>query len=83
MRIISDSTGLEITRAAGQVASREHLLARSKPTVTRLTEADSSTAYKFTVTADQNRRITLEAMVFNIRGIEETGSGATFELRRE
>ncbi|MCH8518617.1 S-layer homology domain-containing protein [Candidatus Gracilibacteria bacterium] len=81
MRIISDSTGLEITRTGGVISSREHLLARSKPTVARLAEADSSTAYKFTVTADQNRRITLDSMVFNIRGIAQTG--ATFELRRD
>jgi len=82
MRVVSDSTGLEITTidVAG-VESDSHLLARSKPTVARLNESTSTTAYKFTVTADANRKISLGSMLFNVKGLDQTN--ASFTLRKE
>ena len=80
MRVISDSTGAEIARTGGVISSNAHLLARSKPTIARDAEVNSSTAYKFSVTADANRKITLDTLVFNVRGINQTA--AAFQIRR-
>ncbi len=82
MRLVSDSTGQEIKDIdVSGVESETHLLARSKPTVSRLSESDSTIAYKFTVTADANRKVDLEKLEFNVRGVAQ--SGALFTLRKE
>ncbi|MCH8518389.1 hypothetical protein LAT59_01305, partial [Candidatus Gracilibacteria bacterium] len=81
MRIVSESTGSLVTRTGGVVSSREHLLTRSKPTITRHSETTSTTAFKFSITADQNRRLDLDALAFNVRGI--IGDGITFDFRRD
>ncbi len=80
MRIISDSTGLEVNRGTASIASRDHLLARSNPTVARQSEVSSQVAYKFTVTANANRKIILDQMHFEVEGL--TGL-ANFTLRRD
>jgi hypothetical protein len=80
MRLISDSTGEEINRGSASIASREHLLARSAPTVARLAESTSSTAYKFTVTAGANRKVVLTNIHFEVLGLTGT---ANFTLRKE
>jgi hypothetical protein len=67
MRILSDSTGAEIDRGVTSIQSRAHLLARSKPTVARQSEVNSSTAYKFSVTADANRKVKLNSLTFNVK----------------
>lgn len=82
MRVVSESTGLEVTGySVSGVESDAHLLARSKPTVARLNESTSTTAYKFTVTADANRKISLDSMNFEVKGLVQTG--ATFTLRKD
>jgi len=80
LRLISDSTGEEIDRGGSTVASREHLLARSAPTVARQTEVSSQVAYKFTVTAAANRKLVLDEAHFEVNGLVGT---ATFTLRRD
>jgi len=80
MRIISDSTGLEVNRGTTAIASRDHLLARSNPTVARQSEVSSQVAYKFTVTANANRKITLDQLHFEVEGLTGT---ANFTLRRD
>jgi hypothetical protein len=81
MRILSDSTGAEIDRGVTSIQSRAHLLARSKPTVARQSEVNSSTAYKFSVTADANRKVKLNSLTFNVKWVVQ--NGATFTLRKD
>jgi|GEM_PF-2692142 len=81
MRLVSDSTGLSVDRGATSVDSRLHLLARSAPTVAKLADANSSIAYKFTVTAGANRKISLTDLSFDVKGIAQVG--ATLTLRKD
>ena len=61
MRVLSESTGDSIDRGATAIAGNTHLLARSKPTVAATTfTASTNELYRFSVTADSNRKITLE-----------------------
>ena len=82
MRLLSDSTGntLESVDSSG-VESEKHLLSRSKATVARLSESTSSTAYKFSVTADENRKLTLSGMNFEVKGL--SGTNVDYTLRKE
>lgn len=66
LRLLSDSTGSEVNRGTTTIESRAHLLARSAPTVARLAESTSSTAYKFTVTAGANRKLTVNKLHFQV-----------------
>jgi hypothetical protein len=81
MRILSDSTGAEIDRGTDSIQSRTHLLARSKPTVARQSEVNSTTAYKFSVTADANRKVKLNTLTFNVKWIDQNNT--TFTLRKD
>jgi hypothetical protein len=81
MRILSDSTGAEIDRGVTSIQSRAHLLARSKPTVARQSEVNSSTAYKFSVTADANRKVKLNSLTFNVKWIVQ--NWASFTLKKD
>jgi len=66
MRLLSDSTGSEVDRGTTIIASRDHLLVRSTATVARLADSTSSIAYKFTVTAGANRKISLTGINFEV-----------------
>lgn len=81
MRLVSESNGDELTNTTNLAVSNNHLLSRSKATVARLAESNSTTAYKFTVTADSNRKINLQELVLNVKGIDQVG--ATFTLRKD
>lgn len=81
MRLVSESNGDELTNTTNLAVSNNHLLARSKATVARLAESNSTTAYKFTVTADANRKVTLQELVLNVRNIAQ--ANAVFTLRKE
>jgi len=51
------------------IASNDHLFARSKPVVARVNESSSSVAYKFTVSANANRKIVLNQIKFDVLGL--------------
>ncbi len=69
MRIVSESNGNELTLTTSGIESRTHLLARSKPTVAMSTFTASSTdVYKFTVTADANRKLALNTIDIRTAG---------------
>lgn len=83
MRIVSDSTGDTFARAGGVIASKNHLLARSKPTVAASAFTSSvNNLYEFTVTADANRKVTLEDLKLAISG-SAVLSGGTITVYRE
>lgn len=68
MRVVSESTGIEVTRDGWDVTSNTHLLARSKPTVSMASGfvQTSNDLYRFTITADANREITVTEIDLNV-----------------
>lgn len=69
MRVVSDSTSLTVDRGTAAIESREHLLARSNPAVARQSEVSSQVAYKFTVAADANRKLSMTGLTFEVNGL--------------
>lgn len=85
MRVVSDSTGNTLARAGGVVSSNSHLLARSKPTVASTTFTPSTNElYRFSVTADANRKVTLQDVALSIQGSAAANlTGATISIYRD
>lgn len=78
IKAISDSTGEELTTIAWdtKVESNTHLVARSKPTVAMSNfNASSTDLYKFTVTADSNRKIILNEVDLKLSGTAKLTKG--------
>lgn len=78
IKAISDSTGEELTTIAwdDKVESNTHLVARSKPTVAMSNfNASSTDLYKFTVTADSNRKIILNEVDLKLSGTAKLTKG--------
>ena len=85
MRVLSESTGDTIDRGSATIAGNAHLLARSKPTVAATSFTPSTNElYRFSVTADSNRKVTLENLVMEVTGsAAATLSGATINVFRD
>ncbi len=80
MRVISDSTGLEVDGYTPSLVSDEHMLSRSKVTVAATSFAASETdLYEFNVTADSNRKVTLTDINLDLWGSADL-SGATITV---
>jgi hypothetical protein len=83
MRILWESTGVEIERAGVVISWNQHLLSRSKPTVAMSTFTPWITdAYRFTVTADANRKLTLTGLTLEVGG-SVTYSGGIVAVYRD
>ena len=85
MRVLSESTGENIDRGSDTIAGNAHLLARSKPTVAAVDFTPSTNnLYRFSVTADANRKITLDGLEMSVGGGAATNlAGATITVRRD
>lgn len=83
IRALSESTGKEITRTGGTISSNGHILGRSKPTVAKVDFSRStSDIYKFTVTADANRKITIDEIGLRMGG-SATFNNGTMTIYRD
>lgn len=86
IRAVSESNGEELengtglTLATNGIDSNKHLLMRSKPTIARLSTNEDLIGYKFTVTADSNRKIILTGIDFDVTWL--TGA-LDWSLRRD
>jgi len=82
LRVVSDSNGDFVTNTTATVDSRAHVLARSKVTVADASFTPSTTdVYKFTVTADANRKVTLGDLAVKISGSADLTSGTVSVYR--
>ena len=80
VRLVSESTGDNVTSFTGNAVSNSHLLVRSKPTVAINGSATAST-HTFTVTADANNRLLLDGTTFSITNPSNTAW--TFKLYKD
>lgn len=82
LRVVSDSNGDFVTNSTASVDSRAHVLARSKVTVADAAFTASTTdVYKFTVTADANRKVSLGDLVVKIAGSADLTNGTVSVYR--
>jgi hypothetical protein len=83
IRILSESTGTEIDRGNTPIVGNVFLLARSKPVVALSTFTPSSSdAYRFSVTANSNRKLTLNELKVEV-GWTVTYTGGTIVVYRD
>lgn len=93
MRIVSESNGEELiltddglvtgTSLTAAIDSKVHLLARSKVTVAQSSFTSSTNdLYKFTVTADSNRKVTLNSITMGLAGSADL-TGATISVYKD